>query len=305
MHDPVIDPDFMPFVREELEARFAFFDRRSGDPVARFVESAARYRAYVQNPSGYDKRAARRALQIEKDETFWTAATLMHLYTDANRAGNFAQLLERAIGEDTGIADFGSWGEALCGPLELYLEVGLGSPESYRLWLREHLKERNLVAHVLEAARGRTNLEGRTHLDAMLLAPETGFAAHFEAKVTSDIDTKVSHDLLRNQIARNIDAMLEPPGPRVRPPLSLRNPERSVLLLLTPRMFKEHPHSRLYGWLMNEYRRDPGALARDLAHRDGVSWPDVAARLGWATWEDCREILPGSCAWLELLEAPT
>ena len=52
-------------------------------------------------------------------------------------------------------------------------------------------------------------LEGATRADAMLLAPETGVAVIFEAKVLSDISTHVTFDLARNQLARSIDVMLE------------------------------------------------------------------------------------------------
>jgi hypothetical protein len=27
-------------------------------------------------------------------------------------------------------------------------------------------------------------------------------------------------------------------------------------------------------------------------------WQSVSQRLGWLTWEDCNEVLPGSCRWL-------
>jgi hypothetical protein len=67
----------------------------------------------------------------------------------------------------------------------------------------------------------------------MLLAPATGVAVIFEAKVLSDISTHVTFDLARNQLARTIDVILEA-NPALPAPLSLRNPERTFLVLLTP-----------------------------------------------------------------------
>jgi hypothetical protein len=49
---------------------------------------------------------------------------------------------------------------------------------------------------------------------------------------------------------------------------------------------------------MNEYRTHPSALARDIPHRPSVDWPEIARRIGWLTWEDCEQVLPGSCPWL-------
>jgi len=102
---------------------------------------------------------------------------------------------------------------------------------------------------------------------------------------------------MRNQIARTIDVMLER-NANLPEPLSLRQPERTLFAMLTPEMFRQNPQSRLYGWLLDEYRSNPGALERDLPHRQSGDWPDVARRIGWLTWEDCDQVLPGSCPWL-------
>jgi hypothetical protein len=67
----------------------------------------------------------------------------------------------------------------------------------------------------------------------MLVAPASGIAVIFEAKVLSDISTHVTFDLARNQLARSIDVMLEA-NPALPAPLSHRKPERTFLVLLTP-----------------------------------------------------------------------
>jgi hypothetical protein len=79
--------------------------------------------------------------------------------------------------------------------------------------------------------------------------------------------------------------------------VSKRDPERTLFALLTPRLFQEAPHSRLYGSLMEDYRSTPESLARDLPHRE-ADWAQLSRQIGWLTWEDCEEVLPGACPWL-------
>jgi hypothetical protein len=125
----------------------------------------------------------------------------------------------------------------------------------------------------------------------------------FESKVLSDTSCQVSFDPLRNQIARNIDVMLEAPAPSSAAPgsgaaaVAKRNPDRSLFVLLTPQVFHERPDSRLYGWLMNEYRNKPDGLGRNLPHRQ-ADWHMVARRLGWTTFEKINAIRPDACGWL-------
>ena len=138
----------------------------------------------------------------------------------------------------------------------------------------------------------------------MLLAPATGVAVIFEAKVLSDISTHITFDLARNQLARSIDVMLEV-NSALAAPLSLRKPERTFLVLLTPALTQPGPagdaisKSRLYGWLMPAYS-DPGSslLQRHLPHRDPRELAEAARRLGWASWEDCHTVVPGACPWI-------
>jgi hypothetical protein len=120
----------------------------------------------------------------------------------------------------------------------------------------------------------------------------------FEAKVISDISADVQFDVLRNQIARTIDVMLDP-NPHLQPPLSKRHPERTCFVLLTPEIFRKNPESRLYGWLLPAYQRDPILLQRHLPHRQLADLESVPKRLGWLTWEDCNRLHPGACPWFQ------
>jgi hypothetical protein len=87
----------------------------------------------------------------------------------------------------------------------------------------------------------------------------------FEAKVLSDVSTGVRYDAARNQIARTIDVLLDE-HPRLAWSLKTRRPERTCFALVTPELFRTHHTSRLYGWLMNQYRKDPALLAEHLPH---------------------------------------
>ena len=191
------------------------------------------------------------------------------------------QLLSKTFGPNPPIYGLGSWDECLEGDLRLYFEACLSSPQSYVNWLRANLKRRQIIPYVLDAA-ARDNertLEGATHVDAMFINLKNGFAWLIEAKVLSDVSYSISFDNYRNQIARNIDVMLDKtslPGSG----LESRDPGKSLFSLLTPMSFKQYPSSRLYGWLMQEYRNNPNALERDLPHRKEMNWANLQQRIG-------------------------
>jgi hypothetical protein len=99
-----------------------------------------------------------------------------------------------------------------------------------------------------------------------------------------------------SQLARNIDVMLDRQDD-LPAPLCKRDPAVSCFVLLTPELFRDQPRSRLYGWLLKEYRERPSAIGEDLPHRTS-DWNGVSQRIGWATFEDCRRVEPTACAWL-------
>jgi hypothetical protein len=94
-------------------------------------------------------------------------------------------------------------------------------------------------------------------------------------------------------------------NPALPAPLSLRKPERTFLVLLTPALTQPGQardtisKSRLYGWLMPAYKDpDSSMLRQHLPHRNGSELAGAAERLGWASWEDCNSVAPGACSWL-------
>ena len=170
--------------------------------------------------------------------------------------------------------------------------------KDYCCW-RGKDQQRQLIPYVLRAATRSSarSLEGRTYADAIIVNIDNGFALMVEAKVLSDISTVIAFDLFRNQLARNLDIMLDE-SVTERFPLSCRSADRSLLALLSPRWFRVHWSARLYGWLFHQYRDNPTALARDLPHRSGIDWEKLATRLGWMSFEDVAECVPRAFSWL-------
>jgi hypothetical protein len=299
MSDKTIDPIYMPFSPEEMRRHFV---NQAEKHVAYYTKSADLYHRFMDDPAadgGQTIGKARKPRQIEKDERFWVATSLKNIYDGPTRVGDLTRLLSEAYGPTPPVEGLSTWWECLSGDLQLYFEACLPAPASYLAWLGEHLESRQLTPYVLDAAdrNERKRLEGPTHVDALLLNPHNGFSLLVEGKVTSDISSSVTFDDYRNQIARNIDVMLDK-NPRIGEPLNRRDPERSLFALLTPRGFQFKPKTRLYGWVMDEYQTSPETLARDLPHRNGVDWVDVSRRLGWISYHDINSILPGACPWL-------
>ncbi len=276
--EDVLDPIYLPFSAATLAKHFApvgVSGNTSEDYLRYYQESADRYRTFLLTDAGQKPlplTSLRAPCQIEKDERFWTAACWLHIFYAPNRVETLTRLMTDCFGSQPPVATLRSWEECFEGDLRLYFEAHLPSPVSYKRWLRENLRQRNLIPYVLRAATrtGNRDFEGATHVDALLLNASNGFALLVEAKVLSDVSYQVSFDIARNQLARNIDVMLEQ-NPLLEPPLRDRDPEKSLFLFQSPAMFKTNPHVRLYGWLLQDYK-NPRAIARDLPHRGGRDW---------------------------------
>jgi len=206
-------------------------------------------------------------------------------------------LFKDAYGDGPPIRRIDRWEECFVGELHLFFEAKLPSPKLYKKWLLENLVQRQFIPHVLDSAHNKRTLEGPTNVDALLLNSENGFAVITEAKVLSDTSFSVTYDVRRNQLARNIDVMLEK-NESLCPPLNKRDPEKTLFLLITPKLFKDNPATRLYGYKLNEYKTNSGALAQDLPHRKNCNWQDISKRLGWLTWEDFKKTNEDCCKWL-------
>jgi hypothetical protein len=112
-----------------------------------------------------------------------------------------------------------------------------------------------------------------------------------EAKCLSDCSTTVTYDPLRNQLTRVIENVLSFQA-------NGQFPDRVFFSLLTPRLFKDHPGARLYGYKMREYE-DHDRLLADIEAcciakrcQPGFVFPDdlkqrlTALRVNWVTYEE-------------------
>lgn len=300
--EELMHPEYLPVTESQMLQHFADVGG-SGDPLRHLTY----YRTSLDRLRGLE-RAHRKVLsraqieaarQLEKDERFWIAAALLGAFhPEQTRVRNLACLLADAFDGEPASSSF--WEQHLEGGLRLYFEANLPAPTEYKQELLKQGGQQLLVRFLREAAAQSTNLEGTTKADALLLNEDSGVAVIFEAKVLSDASTMVRFDPLRNQIARTIDVMLEDPSERRPFSLRARRPDETYFVLVTPEVFKSNPHTRFYGRVLEEYRKDPDALARDLPHRKNVDWDAVSKRLGWLTYERCAELIPGSCAWLRV-----
>ena len=147
-----IDPTYLPFTREQLRQHFTGSADRN---LNAFEKSAARYRAFLQNHPDLTNIAlkeARTPRQIEKDETFWTAACLKALYEHPQFKLQLTSLLCQLYGATPPLDGLATWNDCLTGDLHLYFEARLPSPQTYVTWLSAHLPERQLIPYIRDAA---------------------------------------------------------------------------------------------------------------------------------------------------------
>ena len=242
MHD-----DLMPFEPEQVKKYFA---PESADKHLQYFQNSIRkYRDYKDSTGGYTGDNYREYRQAEKDERFYTTRYFVALFEHKNKKEKLKALLVKAFGDvppfERGKTNPVTW-ESLLDGVELKLEKDLPAPAQYKAHLSKSLHKRHFVPYVMEHGTKadksfRIDLEGATQVDAYI-AKADGLNILVEAKYLSDISCDVSYDLTRNQIARNIDVMLD------------CDIEKSLFLLLTPKYFKDQPHTRLYGYKMNNER---------------------------------------------------
>jgi hypothetical protein len=311
----LLHPVYLPFSEDVVRRHFADVIG-GGDPDRHLsyyrtrLAAAAELAAHRDAGSPVTRAMVHKGRQMEKDERFWVVSALLSVWYGDDPKGGLVRLLQRCFGSVPAVAvrsgepAVGSWEQLLAGELHLYFEANLPSPPSYKEALKHRLDEVIVVRYVREAAEASSHaLEGATKVDAVVVAPGTGFAVIFEAKVQADISTGVTYDVLRNQLARTIDVALDP-NPKLAFPLSQRRPERTFVALITPQVFRDHPTSRLYGWLMRSYQESSADLQGHLPHRTADQVEGVRHRLGWTTWEELELLTPGACRWLHHRGSP-
>lgn len=294
--DGKIHKVYLPFTRDQLKKHF-----KNVKHLEYFADSAKRHSEFIaRHGSNVAKMSITKEVrlnrQIEKDERFWTVCTLKSVFD----VGKFADILRMGFGYKPPIPEFIDSDECvgIQHDQELFFEVAISSPQVYRQAIKSRFLNNDAVAHlipyVVDAGRRRTSYEGSTKVDAVFVNQRTGFSVIFEAKLTSDISCDVTFDPFRNQLARNIDVMID----GKQDSFLGSDPSKRLFALLTPRVFKEKPSTRYYGLLFHEYKRNPNTLQEHLSHRNPQLLVGVPDRLGWLSFEDCRDICPSCCPWL-------
>jgi hypothetical protein len=127
-------------------------------------------------------------------------------------------------------------------------------------------------------ARARTPnpVEGPSEIDIAFDHAE--FLIFVEAKLGSDLSMRTAYDPVRNQIARNIDCLLE------------KSAGRAPFFWL---LVRDEEPARAYVQLVSNYRSDPALLARDLPHRDTTTLDKIAQNLTVLLWSDFKERVCG------------
>lgn len=299
----IIEKVYMPFSKNELKEHFLKDYERQIDY---FIVSSDKYKKFLKNNierKGISISSSRSTCQIEKDEKFWTLTALKKIYDNPSRVEILQQLLTNAFGEKPPLSECMSWEDCLSGEIKLFFEACLPTSSKYNDYLINHFDERQFIPYILNASKRDTNriFEGPTHVDAIFLNISNGFSWMIEAKVLSDISYSTSFDIIRNQLARNIDVMLC--NEMIEKPLSLRDPSKTIFSLLTPKVFRDNPKTRLYGFKMKEYKDDIENIKNDLPHLKNID--NIQNKIGWITFEEIFYLNPESCPWINLTHAST
>jgi hypothetical protein len=296
---------YLPFAEDKLREHFV----QSKSDLDNIDKHISKYKKSIKNYESHETKKVfeediKLIRQIEKDETFWTASSLMTIFHSSNRTSELIKLLTIAYGEKPPLDNFTNWTDCLTGELNLFFEPNIPSPKVYLDWLKNNATTQNFIPYIIDKAHNkkgdfRSDLEGATNVDALIINASNGFAVIIEAKVLSDISYQVRYDSMRNQIIRNIDVMLSK-NDNLSTPLNKRIPDNSLFLLLTPKLYKDNLRTRLYGQTFRDYKNDYRTIQSDLVHRnlDKSQCERISDRMGWITWEDLKAVNNDCCKWI-------
>lgn len=149
--------------------------------------------------------------------------------------------------------------------------LGVASPASYEAASRARMR-----VSPDPSFRGRSlnpaPVEGESEIDVAFIAD--GLRIFVEAKLGSDISLRTTYDPERNQVARNIDCLIE-----------ASHGEPALFWMFV----RDKAASRAYMQVVEEYRRNPAALARLLPHRDPGELKRIVAGITVITWRELAE----------------
>lgn len=150
----------------------------------------------------------------------------------------------------------------------------VSTPRAYEALSRERMRTSDNPAW-RERSLGMNPVEGPSEID--ITFEGRSYSVYVEAKLGSDVSLSTTYDPERNQIARNIDCVLEACGRRL--------PGFWMFV-------RDRKPARAYVQLMNRYRT-AGELNRSLPHRAAAQLEEVASRLAVVTWSDLLPLSAG------------
>lgn len=148
----------------------------------------------------------------------------------------------------------------------------VAAPRAYEALSRERMRTSNSLVWQ-ERSLDTNPVEGPSEID-ITFEGQT-YVAYVEAKLGSDVSLSTTYDPERNQIARNIDCLLEVCGQR-----------RPIFWMFV----RDRQPTRAYIQLIDRYRT-AADLNRSLPHRAPVRLEDVASGLAVVTWSQLMTLL--------------
>lgn len=177
--------------------------------------------------------------------------------------------------------------------------------------ITEHREGNSHIDIVVGNVIRRTNYKGEDQKNGIAYAATPGGSVCFvESKLNSDISYRTKTSPLRNQMIRVIENLLTFQSASI--DITPRFPQRLHFVLITPKMFKDNPNSRLYGFLMERYssNNDPEALLEVIKKstkstvRDEENWVYPSKdemleqishmRINWVTTEKIMKGIPNA-----------
>ena len=152
----------------------------------------------------------------------------------------------------------------------LQFEYAIPSPRSYMEQLRQSVRD-HPVKYVREEAKDKEILEGNTHVDLALM--NSKLLVLVEVKFTSDIQSDVRYDPVRNQLARLTDVGIDASHGR-----------KLAVLLLSPE-WGYRSRNRLYCYKLDDYRASMENVRADIPHRSLAEITNTLLGVGWVPLE--------------------
>ncbi len=160
---------YLPFSEKIFKKHFAPVKRKNvcnskGNHLDYYKKSIVNYNKYFLNKGNMPLKDEdeKKFRQIEKDERFWIASSMMNLFYSKNRVEAFTTLFKKAYGEEPPIKDIKSWKECFeceSNELSLFFEANLTSPLSYKKWLKENIKERQFIPYIIDLAKKKWRIQ--------------------------------------------------------------------------------------------------------------------------------------------------